>query len=155
MNRGFLWAGLASLSVSCTDDSGVTYEQFNASGEELTISVGGELGEIQQISLFSTTGTVEIGTASIDPDGGPVGTLHSVEVVILDSWAHMVDGVDISLFSSERGEQDFSLVADSADEGLYRLELTSAGFEDEARTDILTLLVLDIVGDADESDTAN
>ena len=155
MNRGLLWVGLASLCVSCTDDSGTTYEQFNASGEELAVAVGGDVGEIQQISLFSTTGTVEIGTASVEPDSGPVGTMHTVEVVIFESWAHMVDGVDVSVDSGERGEQEFSLVADSADEGQYRLELTSAGFEDEARTDILTLFVLDIVGDADESDTAN
>jgi hypothetical protein len=155
MNRGLLWSSLVFLCVSCTDDAEVTYEQFNASDEDLIVAVGDEVGAVQEIVMFSNTGTVEIGVGSVDPDSGPVGTVHTIEVSIYDSWAHMVDGVDISVSSSERVEQEFSLVSDSAEEGLYRLEITSAGYEDEARTDTITLLVLDIVGDADESDTAN
>jgi hypothetical protein len=150
-----MWASLPLLCSSCTGDEGVVYEQFNADGEQLTVTVGEEIGELQQIPLFSTTGTVEIGSASVDPDGGPVGSIHTVEVTIFEEWAHIVDGVDITVVSQERGEQEFSLISDSADEGLYILEVTSAGYEDEARTDTFTLFVLDIVGDADEYDTAN
>jgi len=155
MIRGLTMAGLALLGLSCTGGDDVIYEQFNASGEELTVLVGDEVGELAELPLLSTTGSVEIGLASVSPDSGPVGTLHTVEVTIHESWAHMVDSVDLLVQSPERGEQEFTLEPDSAYEGLYRLELTSAGFEDESRTDTLTFFVLDIVGDADESDTSN
>ena len=83
MTRLF-WVGLLGITA-CAEDSELVYDRFNASGETLEVDVGAEeLGEMSSIELQSSTGAVTIGQATIDPDAGPSGTLHMLEVEILE-----------------------------------------------------------------------
>jgi hypothetical protein len=50
-----------------------------------------------------------------------------------------VDRVSIRTRSPGRGEDEYDLIQDSADEGYYKLTITSAGTADEQREDTLTV----------------
>jgi hypothetical protein len=149
-------AGLALLSLavlaplSCNEDDETTYVQFNADDDELSVDVGAdEVGPAETIDLHSTTGEVVIGSASVDPDAGPIGTEHVIRVQIDDAYENIVDKVTVRTDSGSRGEDEYDMVADSADEGFYKLTIVSAGADGEHRTDILTIKVWDVEDDDD------
>ena len=138
------------VAVACTDDSEPAYEQFNAQGEVLEVQVGEpEVGEMALIELHSSTGAIRIGDASIDPDAGPSGSVHDLEVRILEDYVHQVDRVSVEIDAGDRGSQSYDLQADSADEALYRLEIQSFAQDSEQRTDVLEIQVWDLAGDQD------
>ena len=94
-------------------------------------------------------GAIVIGEASINPDAGPSGSIHDLEVQILDEYVHRVDRVSVEIDAGERGVQTYDLNADSADEALYRLEIQSFAEDSEIRTDVLEIQVWDLIGDQD------
>ena len=133
---------LLAVLLACTEGDEVTYAQFNADTDLLTIQVGtDEVLDPATISLYSTTGTVEIGTASADPGGGPIGTEHTLTVEIFDDWENDVSRVSVRTDSGDRGEDEYDLEADSADEGLYQIVLVSVGEEGESSEDTFTVRV--------------
>ena len=143
------WVGLLGITA-CAEDSELVYDRFNASGETLEVEVGAEeLGEVSSIDLQSSTGAVTIGQATIDPDAGPSGTLHMLEVEILEDYVHQVDKVSVEIDSGDRGVQVIDLLADSAAESLYRIEIESFSEENEMRTDDFEIQVWDLTGDSD------
>lgn len=105
------------------------------------------------IDLHSTTGEVVIGSATVSPGGGPVGTTHDVVVVIADDYEEKVDRVSVRVDSGDRGEDEYDLERDSADEGYYKLSMVSVGDEGEVRDDTFTIKVWDEDDDSD-GDTA-
>lgn len=147
------WAEIAPLLLllgACDTEEEETYVQFNADDDTLSVDVGAaELGESSSIDLHSTTGEVVIGTATIDPSAGPIGTEHALVVVISDNYEHLVDRVSVRTDSGERGEDEYDLLGDSADEGYYKLIIVSVGAEGEQRTDTLTILAWDVEDDED------
>jgi hypothetical protein len=143
---------ILAVLLACTEGDEVTYTRFNATDDTLTIQVGtSELLDPVAISLYSTTGTVEIGSANVDPGGGPIGTIHTLTVEIFDDWENEVSRVSVRTDSGDRGEDEYDLEADSADEGLYLYELSSAGDEGESREDTFTINVWE----DDSSDTTS
>ena len=82
------------LLVGCTDDEEVTWVQFNATDNDLSVEVGvaDELDPVS-IDLTSSTGQVTVGTATVTPGGGPVGTEHSIEVQVKDAFEDAVGRV--------------------------------------------------------------
>lgn len=148
--RTLLLALLGGNLFACNKDEEVSYEQFNASDDTLDVEVGvAELLDAVSIDLHSTTGQVVIGTASVDPGGGPIGTEHTVSVEIADDYENKVDRCSVRTDSGDRGKDEFDMDPDSADEGFYSLSLVSVGESDEQRTDTLTIRVWDIVEDED------
>ncbi len=138
------------LLAGCESDEEETYVQFNADDEALSVEVGAaEAGEPSSITLHSTTGEIEIGTATVDPGSGPIGTEHTITVEIFNNYEHMVDRVSVRTDSGDRGEDEFDLRPDSADEGYYERALVSVGEDGEQRTDTLTIFVWDVEGDED------
>ena len=144
-------SGLVLLALSaCSEESEIIYDRFNATDEVFEVVVGAtELGEVALLDLYSSTGAVMIGQASIDPDAGPSGTLHLIEVEILEDYVHQVDRVSVEIDSGARGVQVIDLYADSAAESVYRIEMESFSEEGEQRTDELEIQVWDTSGDAD------
>jgi hypothetical protein len=138
------------VAAACTDDTGPAYEQFNAQEEVMEVRVGeAEIGDVALLELHSSTGAIVIGEASINPDAGPSGSIHDLEVQILDEYVHRVDRVSVEIDAGERGVQTYDLNADSADEALYRLEIQSFAEDSEIRTDVLEIQVWDLIGDQD------
>jgi hypothetical protein len=140
---------LVALLGACTEDSESIYERFNAEGEVLSVSVGDEeVGTLALIDLYSSTGAVIVGTASVDPDGGPSGTIHLLEVEIADDFVHSVDKVSVEIDATDRGIQTYTLKGDSADEALYRLKIESVAADGELRIDQLEIQVWDLSEDS-------
>jgi len=144
MMRTVAASGLALVSLlglaACDQAEEVTYVQYNASGELLTIQVGAEtLLEPSSIELNSSTGSVVVGTATVDPAGGPVGTEHTVTVEVSDDYENDITRVTVRTDSGDRGEDEYELEGDSADEGFWKLTLVSAGEADEVREDTFTV----------------
>jgi hypothetical protein len=144
---GFLVVVAAS---GCNKDDEVTYTQFNADDDTLEIEVGAaETAPAITISLHSTTQEVTVGTAEVDPSGGPIGTEHEIVVIVEDAYENIVDRVSVRTDSPDRGEDEYDLDADSADEGFYKTTLVSVGEPGEVRTDTLTIRLWDEDDDED------
>jgi hypothetical protein len=92
---------------------------------------------------------VVIGSATVSPGGGPIGTTHDLVVVIDDAYEDKVDRVSVRIDAGDRGEDEYDLDRDSADEGYYKLSMVSVGEEGEVREDRFTIKVWDEDGDAD------
>jgi hypothetical protein len=149
--------GLMLLS-SCKKDDEVTYVQFNQTGDivEVLVTDGDALGDVVDVVLQSSTGTVDVGTASVDPGSGPVGTDHELMVVVDDQWQDVVTHVTVLAEAGDRGTEEYTLRQDSADHGVWVLTLTSLGAESESRTDSFTLQLwqsVDLPASVGPSDT--
>ena len=142
---------LALVAASgCKKDDEATYTQFNAENENLEIDVGAVKKEpAETIVLYSSTKLVTVGTASVDPGGGPIGTEHVIVVIVEDAYENVVDRVSVRTESPERGEDEYDMDPDSADEGFYKLTLVSVGEPDEVRTDTFTIRLWDEDDDED------
>ena len=136
------------IALSCEDDDEETYVLFNSADDSMVIYFGSETMASNTIDLTSTTGDHIVGQATVDPQGGPCGTEHSIIVVIDDEFEDQVDRVALSTDSGERGEDEYDLEQDSADEGYYKLLLRTAGEPGETREDILTFKLYEIIEDS-------
>lgn len=141
---------LAVLLVACTEDDEPSYVQYNDDDNSVDVEVGAEtryvldedgvteVPEVVSVVLTSSTGSVEVGTGTVSPSAGPVGTEHTVTVEILDDYAEDIDRATVRADSGKRGVDEYDLDRDSAGEGIWVFELTSVGEEDEVRTDTFT-----------------
>jgi hypothetical protein len=140
--------GLALL-FACTQDDEPTYVRYNGDADSVEIQVGvetvyvtddagEEVAETATVPLTSTTGAVQLGTGTVDPSAGPIGTIHTITVYVLDDYAGDVDRVTVRTDSGDRGEDEYDLERDSAGEGWWVFELESVGDEGEVRTDTFT-----------------
>ena len=146
------WVCLLVLVAAsgCKKDDEPTYTQFNLENESLEIQVGAAKTEpARTIVLHSSTGEVTVGTAEVDPGGGPIGTEHVIVVIVEDAYENVVDRVSVRTDSAERGADEYDLDPDSADEGFYKITLVSVGEPDEVRTDTFTIRLWDEDDDED------
>jgi len=145
---------MATLGA-CAGDQDAEWRQWNATDDLVPISVG--IDEVQdpvEVPLRSSTGEVEVGTARVTPGGGPIGTLHDVVVIVDDEYADVVDRASVRTDSGDRGEDEYDLERDSAEEGVYKLTIVSDGAEGEIREDIFTFRLWDEVVAAEEDETS-
>ncbi len=144
--------GLLAL-LACNKEEEISYEQFNADDDILTIEVGiEELLEATSIDLMSNTNEVVVGSATVTPGGGPAGTEHEIVVEVLDEYEDIVDRVSVRTDSADRGVDEYDLEADYADEGIYKIELQSVAGDGEVRSDTFTIRLWDAVsGGADSA----
>ena len=127
------------VGSACKEDEEPNWVQFNATDDTLEVQVGVEelLDPVDGV-LHSNTGEVEIGAARVDPGGGPIGTEHEIVVEVYDDWENEIERATVRADSSERGKDEYELLPDSADEGIYKLVIVSVGDEGEQRSDELT-----------------
>lgn len=153
------------LVAGCNKDE-IVWVQFNEDGQSLQIEVGppitpcaleqtptaiATIDPACQIELKSNLGLTPVGTATIDPLAGPVGTEHQVSVIVFDEFESLVGRATVVVETEavsdldddgepdSRGEGEFDLERDSADVGAYALMLQSLGAEGEERTDTFTI----------------
>jgi hypothetical protein len=139
--RGSLVAG-ALVVAACDTDTETKWDQYNADDNTVDVQVGTTCDpspcDPVETTLTSNTGAVEVGSGTVDPGGGPIGTLHTVEVVVSDDYAEDVGRVTVKTDSGDRGTDEYDLVKDSTGEGYWTTEIESVGEEGEVRTDTLT-----------------
>jgi len=137
----FIFA-LSTVLTGCNKDENIEFSLFNSSDDILYVPVGVEdsLPLVNQ-ELYSSTGAVPIGQISVDPGGGPIGTEHTLIVVVNDDFENKVSRATIELSSKEHGTESYTMILDSADEGLYLLELVSGGAQGEVGEDQLRVLL--------------
>ena len=144
------------LLAGCPDSEDVNWVRFNDSNEtiDIDITASDELGESISIALLSSTGSVEVATATVNPGSGPVGTDHDFEVVVDDEWQEIVGRVSVDADSGDRGEETFELRQDSADHGYWVASITSLGADGEERTDTFAINLWSAEETEAEFDTA-
>lgn len=126
--------------AACEKDDEVTWVQFNADDNLLTVEVGAaEVLPAVSTPLTSNTDTVEIGTAECDPGGGPINTTtYTLRVEIASEYADDIGRVSVRTNSGDRGEDEYDLVGDTTGQGIWVYELVALGDEGESRSDTLT-----------------
>jgi hypothetical protein len=80
-----------------------------------------------------------VGQATISPCGGPAGTEHEIVVKVNSTYSHQIAKVTAQLHSGPRGDDEYKLTPDSADEGLYKITLISVGSDGEERDDLIRI----------------
>jgi hypothetical protein len=146
-----LW--LALVLVACDETAATSWERYNADGDEVSIAVGAaELSASVSTVLHSTTGQVEIGAATVDPGGGPIGTLHTVLVTVSPDYSPDVDRVSVRTDSGDREIDEFDLDVDSTGTGIFKAELRSVGDAGETRTDTLSFRLWVATTDGDSAE---
>lgn len=128
------------LLLSCGEESQNNYTLFNADTDFFEVIIGTEtVGEEQSIELHSSTGQVIVGTATLSPASGPVGTEHRLVIEVADTWQAQVVQASVQIDSGDRGIEEFTLDRDSADAGYHQIDIISVGDPGETRTDIFTI----------------
>jgi len=147
------FAPLMLALVACKGDDEIQYTRFNGDGDDLVVEVGAdELLDPVEGVLTSSTNEVEVGLAWVDPGGGPIGTDHGVVVQVYDVYQDEIDRVTVRTQSPGRGSDEYALTQDSADEGVWKINLTSVGAEGESRSDTLQVLLWVAQGGAAEEE---
>ena len=136
------------LVLSCEDEETGTYVQFNNSEDTMVIYVGSEIMDPHTVELTSSTGDNIVGQATVNPQGGPCGTEHTITVVVNDAYEDQVSRVTVLTDSGDRGQDEYDLEQDSADEGYFKLDLQSSGEDGETREDILSFRLYEFVEDS-------
>jgi hypothetical protein len=162
VNARLLFCSL--LWVGCNKDD-VDWTRFNSEMDVLEVHVtqSEEVVDIEGCALDTTCidlhsrieGAV-IGTASVDPAAGPVGTLHKVLAVVGDDWEEQVGRVSLSI-DGPRGVEDFELEQDRANPGAWGLTIESVGSRGksgEDRVDVVTILLWEAEVDTESDDEA-
>lgn len=135
--------------VACIEEDVATYTQYNGDDDSVVVDVGAETRYVTDddgttrtedvsVELTSSTGALTVGTATVDPSAGPVGTLHGLTVEVDTDYSADVDRVTVFTASETRGEDEYLLEKDSAGDGVWFLELESIGEAGETRADTLT-----------------
>ena len=139
------------------------WTQFNSDDDFLEVLVTSSDEIVEQdgcdpdvscIDLHSRIEEATIGTATVDPASGPVGTRHKVLAVVGDDWEEQVGLVSV-VVDGDRGEQSYDLEQDRANPGAWGITLESVGAEGKAgeeRIDIFTILLWEGDVGADSSD---
>ena len=153
--RGALLLGGLVVFAGCNKADDTSWSQYNAEDNTVSIDVGAaEVEDAVSVTLTSNTGSVELGSGTVDPGGGPIGTMHTISVVVSDDYASDIDRVSVRLDSGDRGEDEYDLDADATGEGYWVYQLYSVGDEGETRTDTLTFRLWEAVTSTDTGDTS-
>jgi hypothetical protein len=140
----------------CTSGTDNDWFLFNSENDTIEVRVTEEenLGDPVTIDLHSTTGAVVVGSATLTPGSGPVGTTHDLVVEVGETWAEQVGLVSVAADSGDRGVESFDLRRDSAALGLWVKSIESSGVAGESRTDVLTIQLFQEEITAEPRDTA-
>ncbi len=152
---------LIAMSVvlaACAGDAATqtVWERFNDSADEVSVSVtlGDSAGPAVAADLHSTSGSRVVGQVLVDPGSGPVGTVHTVRVVIDDAYADRVGRVEIDADSGTRGTWTIPLDQDSAEAGLWTRPIASFGTDGEERDDVFVVKLYELTEVAPVSEVA-
>jgi len=142
------------LGVAACDKDAIDWVPFNAPHQTIEVDVlpeGSPVGDPISIDLLSNLAETLVGTATVDPGSGPVGTDHVLTVRVLADYVELVGRTSVEVKSQavsdlngdgkddSRENDGYDLRQDSADPGLYAITLESLGTDDEQRKDEFTV----------------
>jgi hypothetical protein len=126
---------------SCLQDDAIYWAPYNGGDDTVRVAVGaGEAGPDVEVTLMSTTETVEIGVGTVGPGSGPVGTEHWVYVRVDDLYSDDVGRVTLET-DGQRGLTQHVMLKDSAEAGLWVTSVTSLGDATESREDVFRFVL--------------
>lgn len=136
------WLLAGVLLCGCDNVEDSVWVQFNGTDDAMTVWIGSEVptpalgcGEERSCTdLHSSIEGAVIGSADVEPNWGPVGTVHSVLVVVEDDWEDLVGRVTVEI-DGDRDSGEFELNRDPANPGAWGLDLESMGAKNEVRID--------------------
>ena len=148
------------LFIACDESSEDNYNLFNADTDKFEVRIGiEEETEAQTLDLHSSTGQVIVGTAILNPGGGPIGTEHQLVIEVDNTWETDVSRVVLMIDSGDRGIKEYTLDRDSADAGYHQIDIQSVGEEGDVRTDIFTIQLYaeeeSVTNTSENNDTGN
>lgn len=127
----------------CDPEEDVVWRQFNGNSDIVQIEVTpGEPAGVAFVDLTSNTGVVVVGTATVTPARGPVGTSHTLVIEVDDEWGPRLGRASVSS-EGARGDEAYDLLQDTARPGVFELVLTSLGAVGESRTDSWRIAVFE------------
>ena len=130
-------------STGCKKEEEIAYRLFNCEDDSALIDIGAEdvltEDQCESIPLRSSSCLDDVqatvGEAYIWPCAAPVGTEHDIVIMVDRPYDQQIAKATVRLESDGRGEDEYRLTQDSANEGLYKITLISVGSEDERRQD--------------------
>ena len=131
--------------TGCKKEEEITYRLFNCEEDSALIDIGSEdlltEDQCESIPLQSSSclddGQETVGEAYIWPCAAPVGTEHDIVIRVDRPYDQQIAKATVRLESDGRGEDEYRLTQDSANEGLYKITLISVGSQDERRQDFV------------------
>ena len=131
--------------TGCKKEEEITYRLFNCEEDSALIDIGSEdlltEDQCESIPLQSSSclddGQETVGEAYIWPCAAPVGTEHNIVIRVDRPYDQQIAKATVRLESDGRGEDEYRLTQDSANEGLYKITLISVGSQDERRQDFV------------------
>ncbi len=138
--------GILLLVLSgCKKEEEIQYRLFNCEEDSTLIDIGAEeiltKDQCETVQLQSSScldGDEEtVGEAFIWPCAAPIGTEHDIVIFVDRPYDQKIAKTTIRLESDGRGEDEYRLTQDSANEGLYKITLISVGSEGERRQDFV------------------
>ncbi len=152
--------GILLLSLSsCKKEEEIQYRLFNCEEDadyvmvgEDTILTGDE--HCPPVDLYSSSCLEDekVGSAYVWPCQGPIGTEHDIVVEVDPPYPGKIAKATVRLQSDGRGEDEYRLTQDSANEGLYKLTLISVGSTGEKRQDVIQIKLWEEDPTASEDD---
>jgi hypothetical protein len=135
MNRAGIWL-VALVLGGCDPDADTVWRQFNRADDTVSIEVmPGEPSGVASVDLRSNLDVLTIGTVTVTPAIGPVGTTHRLVIEVDEEFGERLGRASVES-DGERGVESYDLEQDTARPGIFALDLTSLGAEDESRTDV-------------------
>jgi hypothetical protein len=147
--------------TGCKKEEEVQYRLFNCEDDAAFIAVGADeilTGDEQCefVPLLSSSCLPDeketVGSVYIWPCSAPIGTEHDIVVEVDPPYPQQIAKATVRLESDGRGEDEYRLVQDSANEGLYKLTLISVGSEGEQRQDVVQIKLWEEDPTASEDD---
>ena len=155
-----MFALFGVLFIACDESSDDSYNLFNSDTDQFEVSIGiEEETEVETLDLHSSTGQVIVGTATLSPGGGPIGTEHQLVIEVENTWETDVTQVILMIDSGDRGTKEYVLDRDSADAGYHQIDIQSVGEEGEVRTDLFIIQLYaeeeSVTSTSENNDTGN
>ena len=122
------------LLVGCDPNAGEEWRRFNNESDVLNLEIQDQIGPDLTIDITSNTGAVVVGTGTLSPGSGPVGTQHVLLIEVANEWEERIGRASITSIG-KRGVEEYDMRQDAADPGIFDLTLVSLGAKDETRTD--------------------
>ena len=119
---------------SCLEKDAVYWAPYNQDSDQIAVDVGAEQADARSTELLSTTGSTVVGEGLVSPGAGPVGTEHTIQVLMVEEFQDDVGRVTIEIEGS-RGVSTHELIQDSAQPELWLVDVTSVGEAQETRQD--------------------